>query len=183
MTRKSIAQARHRSVDCTLTDAVIDAREVRFDHDPVDDLPVLADTDFLAVRGAHAETGISTAADAAPAYGTQTTPFLLVGELDRRPHAVLLDRFDLSTITAVCDRDGSRSPTSSDQLTFGNHVSVLDNRDRREELGWPLDRAAFTKRLDEIRNDLMHFNPDPLPHNTEAKIPSAIATLRQYADR
>ncbi|MFF8572711.1 CBS domain-containing protein [Streptomyces sp. NPDC015237] len=185
VTWKSIAQARHRNVDCTLTDAVVNAREVRFDHDLVDVLPVLADTDFLIVRGAHGEIGILTVADVALAYGTQATPFLLVGELDRRLRAVIVDRFDLPVITAVCDRDGSRSLSSYDQLTFGDYLSVLGNRERWEELGWPLDRGAFAKRLDEvrkIRNDLMHFNPDPLPHNAEAKVRGVIAILRQYAD-
>ncbi|MBZ6135447.1 CBS domain-containing protein [Streptomyces olivaceus] len=185
VTWKSIAQARHRNADCTLTDAVIDAREVHFDHDLVDVLPVLADTDFLIVRGPHGEIGMLTVADIALAYGSQAAPFLLVGELDRRLRAVIIDRFDLSTITAVCDRDGSRSLSSFDQLTFGDYVSVLGNRDRWEELGWPLDRAAFAKRLDEIRkirNDLMHFNPDPLPLNAETKVRGVISILRQYAD-
>lgn len=185
VTWKSIAQARHRNVGCALTDAIVDAREVRFDHDLVDVLPVLADTDFLLVRGAQGEIGILTVADVALAYGTQATPFLLFGELDRRLRAVITDRFDLRDVTAVCDRDGSRSLTSFDQLTFGDYLSVLGNRDRWEELGWPLDRAAFTKRLNEIRkirNDLMHFNPDPLPHNAEAQVRGVIAILRQYAD-
>ncbi|WP_184503155.1 CBS domain-containing protein [Streptomyces botrytidirepellens] len=185
VTWKSIAQARHRKADCTLIDAVVDAREVRFDHDLVDVLPVLADTDFLLVRGARGEIGILTVADVALAYGTQATPFLLIGELDRRLRAVITDRFDLVDVTAVCDRDGSRRLTSFDQLTFGDYLSVLGNRQRWEELGWPLDRVAFTKRLDEvrkIRNDLMHFNPDPLPHNAEAKVRGVISILRQYAD-
>ncbi|MGW9083936.1 restriction system modified-DNA reader domain-containing protein [Streptomyces yangpuensis] len=185
VTWKSIAQARHRSGDCVLTDAIVDAREVRFDHDLVDVLPVLADTDFLLVRGAQGEIGILTMADVALAYGTQATPFLLVGELDRRLRAVITDRFNLSDVTAVCDRDGSRSLTSFDQLTFGDYLAVLGNPDRWEELGWPLDRAAFARRLDEIRkirNDLMHFNPDPLPHNALAQVRGVIAILRQYAD-
>ncbi|MHA4818222.1 hypothetical protein ACXZ65_28115 [Streptomyces aculeolatus] len=76
-----------------------------------------------------------TVADVALAYGTQAIPFLLVGELDRRLRAVIFDRFDLSAITAVCDRDGSRSLTSFDQLAFGDYISVLGNRDRREVLG------------------------------------------------
>lgn len=186
VTWKSIAQARHRNADCTLTDAVVDAREVPFDHDLVDILPALADADFLLVRGARGEIGILTVADVALAYGTQATPFLLVGELDRRLRAVITDRFELAAIAAVCDRDDSRRLTSFDQLTFGDYLSVLGNRERWEELGWPLDRAAFAKRLDEIRairNDLMHFNPDPLPHNAEAKVRSVLAILRQYADR
>jgi len=185
VTWKSIAQARHRNADCALTDAVVEAREVRFDHDLVDVLPVLADTDFLLVRGARGEIGILTVADVALAYGTQATPFLLIGELDRRLRAVIADRFDLTDVAAVCDRDGTRRLTSFDQLTFGDYLGVLGNPARWEELGWPLDRAAFTRRLEEIRkirNDLMHFNPDPLPHNAEAKVRGVIAVLRQYAD-
>ncbi|MGW0902913.1 hypothetical protein [Streptomyces sp. NPDC002853] len=137
--------------------------------------PILADTDFVLVRGARGEIGILTVRDVVLAYGTQATPFLLIGELDPRLRAVITDCFDLAAVTALCDRDGSRSLISVDQLTF---------RERWEDLGWPLDRAAFAKRLDEIRkvrNDLMRFNPDPLPRNAEAKVRGVMAVLRQYA--
>jgi hypothetical protein len=50
------------------------------------------------------------------------------------------------------------------------------------KLGWPLDRARSIKRLDElclIRNNVMHFNPEPLPANTVERlryIPSCCET-------
>jgi hypothetical protein len=54
-----------------------------------------------------------------------------------------------------------------------------------EKLGWPLDRATVVKRLDElrgIRNDVMHFNPDPLPQDAVEKLRNALKLLHEYGD-
>ena len=46
-------------------------------------------------------------------------------------------------------------------------------------------QKVFVKRVDElreIRNDLMHFNPDPLPEDAVQKIRHMITLLREYGD-
>ncbi|MGW4786739.1 restriction system modified-DNA reader domain-containing protein [Streptomyces sp. NPDC004230] len=186
LTWKSIAQARHRNGDCTLAQAIVEAREVRYDHDLIDVLPVIAQHDFVLVRGPKNDiAGIVTASDVALAYGTMASPFLLVGELDQRLRALIINHFSIADVADVCDRAQSRNLTSFDTLTFGDYVNVLSNPACWEKLGWPLDRAAFTRRLDEvrkIRNDLMHFNPDPLPDTAEPHIRAVIDILRSYTD-
>lgn len=50
-------------------------------------------------------------------------------------------------------------------LTFGGHCRLLENRDNWEQLTLNVDRKVFVKCLHsvrEIRNDVMHFNPDGL---------------------
>jgi CBS domain-containing protein len=186
VTWKSIAQARHRNGDSTLAQATVEAREVRYDHDLIDVLPVIAQHDFVLVRGPKNDiAGIVTASDVALAYGTLASPFLLVGELDQRLRALITDRYPLAEVAAVCDPNQTRKLTSFDALTFGDYVRVLSNPACWQQLGWRLDRVAFTRRLDEvrkIRNDLMHFNPDPLPRNAEPRIRTVIDILRTYTD-
>ncbi|MEU1050190.1 hypothetical protein ABZ400_34235 [Streptomyces sp. NPDC005897] len=185
VTWKSLAQARHRDPGCTLTDALIEPREVRYDHDLIDVLPVLAASDFVLVRGRHNDVvGIVTVSDVALAYGAMASPFLLVGELDQRLRALISDRFDIAEMAGVCGRNG-RQPASYDALTFGDYVSVLRSEQCWQQLGWPLDQKAFTKRLDDIRkvrNDLMHFNPDPIPPLAVEQIRAVIDILRNYSD-
>jgi hypothetical protein len=53
----------------------------------------------------------------------------------------------------------------------------------RAQLGWPLDRATFIRRLDELRvarNNVMHFNPEPLPSNTVEKLRNMLSLLRDF---
>ncbi|MFJ7305293.1 hypothetical protein [Streptomyces sp. NPDC099088] len=184
VTWKSIAQARHRNADSTLTQAMVEPREVRFDHDLIDVLPLIAQHDFVLVRGPKNDiSGIVTASDVALAYGRLASPFLLVGELDQRLRALITDHYTLAQVAAVCDPEQNRNLSSFDTLTFGDYVRVLTNPTCWQLLNWPLDRVVFTRRLDEvrtIRNDLMHFNPDPLPVNAEPRIRAVIEILRTY---
>ncbi|QKW48198.1 hypothetical protein [Streptomyces buecherae] len=107
-----------------------------------------------------------------------------MGELDQRLRALISDRFDLAEVAGACGRNG-RPLASYDALTFGDYVSVLRNEHCWQQLGWPLDQKAFTRRLDEIRkvrNDLMHFNPDPIPPLAVEQIRAVIDILRSYSD-
>jgi hypothetical protein len=65
-------------------------------------------------------------------------------------------------VTSLCDTDGTRSIRSFDDLDIGDCQRSLENPGSWAELGWPVDRVAFDKRLDElrgVRNDVMHFTP------------------------
>jgi hypothetical protein len=51
-------------------------------------------------------------------------------------------------------------------LTIGEYIRLLENGDRWEKLGLSIDRVTFCRELDlvrNIRNDIMHFDPDPIP--------------------
>jgi hypothetical protein len=59
----------------------------------------------------------------------------------------------------------------------------LKTRKRWAKLGWPLDRATFIKRLDDlrvIRNNVMHFNPEPLPENSVERLRFILKLLRDF---
>jgi hypothetical protein len=52
-----------------------------------------------------------------------------------------------------------------------------------DTLGWPLDRVTFIKRLDElrmVRNNVMHFNPEPVPEDTVEKLRYILKLLRDF---
>ncbi|WUD72201.1 N-6 DNA methylase [Streptomyces sp. NBC_00510] len=184
VTWKSIARARHANHDPSFSHAIIRPREVLYNQDLVDILPVLAESEFVLVRDqTNAIAGIVTASDVAAAYGTMATPFFLVGEFDQRLRQVLVASFELPEVKGLCDPEGDRGIETFDDLSIGDYQRVLQNKDAWEKLGWSLDRKIFMERLDqirEIRNDLMHFNPDPLPDDAVQKIRHMINVLRQY---
>ena len=83
----------------------------------------------------------------------------------------------------MCDLDGSRGIQSFDDLEMGDYQRVLENPDRWAKLRWPLDRATFIKRLDElrvVRNNVMHFNPEPVPADAVEKLRYVLKLLRDF---
>lgn len=186
VTWKSIAQARHANIGAPFQQAVVRAREVRFDQELIDVLGDLVTEDFLFVRNQRNEiSGIITTADVVQEYGELATPFLLIGELDRLLRQSISQTFRISEVQAACSPDGRRSVDSFDQMSFGDYQRVLQNPANWQRLGWPLDRRVFDERLQElreIRNDIMHFNPDPVPADAISKLRAVIRLVRQYSD-
>ncbi|MFD9778351.1 CBS domain-containing protein [[Kitasatospora] papulosa] len=183
---KSIARARHADPEAHLSQALVDSRDVRYDHDLIDILPTLAEHDFVLVRDQqNAVAGIVTAADVARAYGDLAGHFLLIGEMDRRLRQVIASAFTLPEVAALCDPAGERI-TSFGDMTVGDYQRVLENPGMWGQLGWPLDRKVFIARLEEIRkirNNVMHFNSsDPLPKEDVDKIRHLNKLLREYGE-
>ena len=166
VTWQSIAYARHASPAASFADAIVPAREARYDQELIEVLADLEAWDFIFVRDEkNAIAGIVTTADVVGAYRELATPFFLIGELDQVLRQLISRTFTLEEVTLLCDPDGSRAIQSFDDLEMGDYQRVLENPDRWAKLGWPLDRTTFIKRLDElrvVRNNVMHFNPEPV---------------------
>jgi CBS domain-containing protein len=182
---QSIARARHANPAGGFAEAIVPATVLPFDTDLIDVLRILEEEDFVFVKDStNMVTGIVTTADVVRAYGQLATPFFLVGELDHLLRRIVSDNFSLPEVRHLCDADGTRNMQSYDELTMGDYQRVLENEEHWATLGWPLDRSTFARRLQflrEVRNDLMHFNPDPIPDNTVSQLRHMIAVLKRYA--
>jgi CBS domain-containing protein len=184
VTWQSIAYARHANPEASFADAIVPAREARYDQELLDVLPDLQAWDFVFVRDEkNAVCGIVTTADVVGAYKELSTPFFLIGELDQLLRQIIARTFTMGEVTALCDKDGSRSLLTFDELEIGDYQRVLENPGLWQKLGWPLDRATFIKRLDElryIRNNVVHFNPEPVPPGAVDKLRYILKLLRDY---
>ncbi|MGW1590488.1 restriction system modified-DNA reader domain-containing protein [Streptomyces sp. NPDC002386] len=183
---KSIARAWHADPDAPFSHAVVEPHVVRYDHDLIDVLPMLAESDFVLVKDQQNKiAGIVTAADVAQAYGDLASHFLIIGEMDRRLRQIIAGTFTLEEVSALCDPDEERV-TSFGDLTVGDYQRVLENPERWEQLGWRLHRKTFIDWLEEvrkIRNNVMHFNSsDPLPKADVDKIRNLNKLLRDYGE-
>ncbi|GAQ54718.1 CBS domain-containing protein [Streptomyces acidiscabies] len=162
VTWESIARARYADAAAPFADAIVDAHAVSYAEHLIDVLPDLERFGFLLVKDQMNQiAGIITVADVAAEYGATARPFLLIGDLDRQLRRVISRTLELTEVITLCDPDGLRKLTAFDQLSFGDYQQVLSNQKQWDRLDWPLDRKAFTARLDElreIRNELMHFN-------------------------
>jgi hypothetical protein len=77
--------------------------------------------------------------------------------------------------------DSARTIENVEDLSFGDYLRLLENRERWERLGLQIDRPTFVKDLDEvrmIRNDVMHFDPEGIGEPEVTKIRKFAEFLR-----
>ena len=69
-------------------------------------------------------------------------------------------------------------------LTFGDYCRLLEDPTKWEKLSLKFERTVFVKLLNEIRNirnNVMHFNPDGLDPKDLRKLQNASRFLRRSA--
>jgi len=91
-------------------------------------------------------------------------PFLLIGEVENHIRRVLDGRFSGDQLSQFRDPgDSSRAITGVADLTFGEYIRLLETPTCWPALDLKIDRGVFVgqlKEIREIRNDVMHFDPD-----------------------
>jgi superfamily II DNA or RNA helicase len=186
VTWRSIAKVRHRDSNAQFSSAIVPATEVSYQEDLVDVLPRLVTDEFVFVRGPKGNiSGIVTTSDVIQTYGEMTSPFFTIGEIDHTLRWILETYLDLEMVLSLCDADGRRRIESFSNLGMGDYRRVLENPEAWSKLDWPLDRRVFSERLEEIRkirNNIMHFNGDPLPSDILGMLKNFLSLLREYSD-
>ncbi len=176
---ESIGHAHVASADPTLKDALTPAVVVDHDAPLLDQIETIYEKGYVFVRSADRSrvSGIITAADLTRQFGYHAQPFILIEEAEnrlRRAAAV----FSVDELRQV-----GRSPRvrQAADLTFGNYFYLLKDHGRWEMLGWNVDQEILLEYLDEVRkvrNELMHFSPDPLSPEQYAAVHGLLAVLR-----
>ncbi|MGC9670608.1 CBS domain-containing protein [Planosporangium sp. 12N6] len=180
---ESMGKARLASPDLGLAEATDPrARVVRYDEDLLGQIDEIYRNGYVFVRGAdHKITGIVTAADLTQQFGSMSRPFALIEEVERRLRRRVDETFPVEVLRAASKKSGI---SSAADLTLGNYEYVLKDQTDFNRLKWPLDRVLFLSRLSEvrkIRNELMHFSPDP-PANTQLDAIEGFLTMLRSVD-
>lgn len=142
-------------------------------------ISVIAAHDYVMVRGTDQQiTGIITASDFNEQFRKLAEPFLLVGEIENGVRRMLHGKFSVAELNAAkFPDDNSREIEGVADLTFGEYLRLIESEKQWKKLKLEIDRVEFIKRLDkirEIRNDVMHFDPDGLEEHD-------LTTLREFA--
>jgi hypothetical protein len=115
-----------------------------------------------------------TATDIAEQFEAISTPFLLLAEIENHLRSLITKKLTKADIKRACSPEHLPEDFSAtSELTFGNLVKVLDHPDNWKKLNLQLDRSTFCTELsaiNRIRNDVMHFDPDPLTDQNIAKL-------------
>ena len=185
---ESIAQAKIRKPDADLRDAVFTPEAVGIEDDLLARIPMIVDASFVFVRAQDRQiAGIITTADLSLEFATLAKPFFLLAEVERRLRRLIDQHFTREEIGDIVDlADANRSAESASNLTIGECVRLLEDPSRWNKLGWSLDRVVFIGQLHEIRlirNEVMHFSPDPLDEEQIRKIELFLRALRRLDPR
>jgi CBS domain-containing protein len=181
---ESIAQAKIRKPDAGLRDAMFTPEVVGLNDDLLARIPMIVDASFVFVQAIDRQVcGIVTTADLSLEFATLAKPFFLLAEVERRLRRLIDRHFTSDEIAAIVDPiDVERSAASASDLTIGEAARLLEEPSRWDRLGWGLDRSIFIKQLHDIRmirNEIMHFSPDPLDDEQIRKIELFLRSLRK----
>ena len=160
-------------------DAMEPAQVVSVDESLFDAIAKIASHDYVLVQAADKTfTGIVTASDFNFQFQALAEPFLLVGEIENGLRGILHQKFSLKELEeAKAPGDDGRTIESPSDLTLGEYVRLVEPEKRWKKLRIEIDRVEFLARLNrvrEVRNDVMHFDPDGLD-------PDDLVFLREFA--
>jgi predicted transcriptional regulator len=185
VTWRSITSALLKSSEATLADAVVHVNTVKYSEDLLKLTPRIVAEDFvLVVDQTDQVAGIVTTADVSKLVAERAETFIMLGEVDQRLRDAIMKHLDLPTIRPLCKRPDGEEVNSFDELTMGDYEQILANPDCWEQVGWPLDRAevrSVMEEVREVRNDVMHFNPDPIEPDRLGKLRGFVDLLREHS--
>jgi len=155
-------------------------QEIRSDASMFQAIPIIIEHQYVLIRGSDNRIiGIVTASDLSLQFQQLAEPFLLLGEIENHIRRILASKFLPAELAEARDpSDADREINEVADLTFGEYIRLLENPDRWDKLNLPIDRKTLVKEIDrvrEIRNDVMHFDPDPMP-------PSDLRFLRDLVE-
>lgn len=160
---ESIGMAAMAGPVTKVAEALSPARVVDHNEDLLEQLEEIYRRGYVFVRGPDRTVrGIVTTADLTTQFGDLARPFVLIEEAERRLRRRADEVFTLAEIAAVAR---GRTVTSAADLTIGNYHYLLRATVDWQRFKWPLDHTFFMEQLDKVRivrNELMHFSPDPL---------------------
>lgn len=174
-------------VPSTVGDCLEEPQTVN-ESDPVETLiERIQKHDAVLVRGADKQyVTLFTAADLADLYRDLSQDFIVLGQIESDLRA-LLDRAHFTTEEIAAARPpGDTTPVEIvDDLSFGSYVALVATNGHWERLDLRVEREWFVAELDairELRNAVMHFDPDGLEPKSKERLgrfANLLAILRQ----
>jgi restriction system protein len=177
LTWESIAMAWASGNPKNVRDAMVEAQSVATSEELLSLTSRISEYGYVFVRDADGRVqGIVTAADLTQKFGDDQAPLIQLDEIEKRLG---------SHVRAHCsDQDlmdnDVRVPNTG--KTLGTYVTALKRQVIWDKLGWRgVDQHMMHSLMDRvrmIRNDVMHFSPDPITPQELDTLASAMRMLR-----
>jgi CBS domain-containing protein len=145
---------------------------VQADDDLLKQVPRIRTSGFaLVVGGNHLPIGIVTTADLADQFVNLANPFVVISEIERRLRRII---GAVCTIEQIKKKAKYKKKThSADDLTFGDYQTIFADPALWSLFDWKIHQTVFVEKLDrvrDIRNEVMHFKPEPLSTENAAAL-------------
>jgi predicted transcriptional regulator len=169
ITWKSIAAKKTLDCKCeTVADCRKDPRIVDSNRTLFDAIPTIVEYGYVLVRDQRDRkiTGIVTASDLSLQFQALAEPFLLLREVELHVRQLLGDKVSQEDLSALNNPIlvPYKIQNISD-LSFGQYVRLFQHPNVWAKLDLKIDAGVLIVLLEEvrlIRNDVMHFDPDPM---------------------
>ena len=130
-------------------------------------------------------SGIVTTSDLGSEFRQLTEPFLLLGEVENHVRGIIhRGSFTSEQLRSCCDPcDASRVVNGVFDLNFGDYRRLLEKKELWTQLGLTIYRSIFINNLDkvrEIRNDVMHFDPDGITESDLDALRKFVGFLQRW---
>jgi CBS domain-containing protein len=160
------------------------AVEVKHSDSLFDVIRVIAAESYVLVRGIDNRiSGIVTSTDLNLQFQQLSEPFLLLGEIENFVRSLIGGKFTEEQLREIRNpEDQGREVASVADLTLGETIRLLQEPERWERVGLQIDRVSFINELDrvrKIRNDVMHFDPDPISEEDHDALRAFVRFLHQ----
>jgi hypothetical protein len=167
----------------TVADCRTDAHVIDSDAGLFDALPTIEKYGYVLVRSKERTiTGIITASDFAVELGEHSYAFMCLRTIEMLVRKKLHPCLGAADLSDLEEHSKARKESDPAQLTFGENVRLLERDEIWARLRVNIDKSEFVKRLLEtrdIRNDIMHFSPDPLGQKQKRNLKQMEDFLRQ----
>jgi CBS domain-containing protein len=175
----SIGSRLSQQRDCKyVRDFMESPHEISSDTSLFDAIDTIVKYEYVLIRDSEKKiSGIVTTSDLSLQFRQLGEPFLLLGEIENHIRSLIDGKYTVEQLNAVRDpNEPDRGIKNVNDLTFGEYVRLLQNPDHWALLKLGIARQLFVSQLDkvrEIRNDVMHFDPDGIGE-------SDLQTLREF---
>jgi CBS domain-containing protein len=153
---------------CKVQNCREDAQVVDGNGTLFDAIPTIVKHGYVLVRNPQDRriTGIVTASDLSLQFQQLAEPFLLLREIELHIRQLLQEKVVPEDLDWLGSADTTApKPKSISDLSFGGYIRLLQRPQVWARLSLNIDQASLTLQLEDvrqIRNDVMHFDPDPM---------------------
>jgi len=167
----------------TVADCRVDAQVINSDASLFDAFPTIEKYGYVLARSEKRTiTGIVTSTDFAVELNEHSYGFMCLRTIEMLLRKKLHPQVSLTDLTNLEEHSRARAEGDPALLTFGENVRLLERVEIWSRLCINIDKSQFTKRLLEIRdirNEVMHFGPDPLDAKQKKNLKQMEDFLRQ----
>jgi len=167
-----------------VADCRIDAQVIDSDASLFDAFPTIDKYGYVLARSKERTiTGIVTSTDFAGELSELSYGFMRLRTIEMLIRKKLHPALTTTDLLNIEEHSKARSESDPSLLTFGENIRLLEHDEIWNRLGLTIYKSEFIKRLlviRDVRNEVMHFGPDPLDSEQKMNLNQMENFLRQF---